>query len=125
MTVKVTGIQSAQAALDAAIKDINIESETMLVVMLQSISANTSVYVPVDTRRQTSMTPSGPEGSISYGLTGTNPSSGTPVAEYAIFVHEGPQKNWQKPGASNRFLEHGVRDFIRDDLASIIRAFTP
>lgn len=132
MTVKVSGIKAAQSAINDAMKDVNIESETMLVVMLQSISANTSVYVPVDTAalinsevRQTSMTPSGPEGSISYGLSGTNPASGTPVAEYAIFVHEGPQKNWQKPGASNRFLEHGVRDFIRDDLSSIIRAFIP
>ena len=132
MKVKVSGIQSAQTALNDAVKDIDIESEEMLTVMLQAISANTMPYVPVDTAalinseiRKTNMTAQGPEGSISYGLEGTNPSSGMPVSEYAVYVHEGPQKNWQKPGASNRFLEKGVNDFIRDDLSRIIEAYQP
>jgi hypothetical protein len=128
--VSVKGIKAAQAALDEATRDVNIESEEMLAVMLQAISANTAPYVPVDTStlinsevRRTSMTPQGPEGVIQYGMDGTNPASGTPVSQYAIFVHEGPQKNWQKPGASNRFLEKGVRDFIRDDLSRIIQVY--
>jgi len=130
--VKATGIKAAQDAINAAIKDVNIESEEMLAVMLHSIAANTMPYVPVDTStlinseyRRTEMTPSGPQGQIGWGRSGTNPSSGTSVADYAIYVHEGPQKRWQKPGASNRFLEKGVQDFIQDDLSRIIQAYTP
>ena len=131
MGVTVSGIQAAQAALDSAINSVNVESEAMLNVMLQAISANTMPYVPVDTAtlinsewRRTWMEASGPSAEIGYGRTGANPKTGTPVSQYAIFVHEGPQKNWQKPGASNRYLEHGINDFTRDDLAGIIAAFS-
>lgn len=130
MKVQANGIKAAQAAINDAIRDVNIESEEMLAVMLQAISANTSVYIPVDTStlinseyRRTTMTPQGPEGEIGYGQAGTNPASGTPVYEYAAYVHEGPQRRWQKPGASNKFLEKGVRDFIRDDLSRIIQVY--
>ena len=118
MTVTVTGLGEAQNALNDALREINIESELMLNVILQGISASTMPYVPVDTSflinseyRRTDMTPDGPTGELGFG------------AEYAKYVHEGPQKNWQKPGASNRFLELGVRDFIRDDLRSVIARF--
>lgn len=138
MGVTVSGIQAAQAALDSAINGVNVESEAMLNVMLQAISAATAPYVPIDTaalinseRRKTWMTPSGPQAEIGYGAEGAFSSAkswgsgiGTPVQEYAVYVHEGPQKNWQRPGASNRYLEHGVNDFIRDDLSNIIRAFS-
>lgn len=40
----------------------------------------------------------GPTVEIGYGNL-----EGGPV-DYAVYVHEGPQKNWQKPGASNLFL---------------------
>lgn len=120
MSVKVSGIRSAQSALSDAIRDVNVESEEMISVILQSISANTASYVPVDTSalinseyRQTQMTATGPRGEIGYG------------ASYAGYVHEGPQKNWQKPGASNQFLALGVRDFIRDDLSRIIQVYNP
>jgi len=120
MTVTVTGIKAAQDGLDDALRDINIESELLLTLILQGISANTMPYVPVDTSflinsefRSTEMTPRGPRGEIGYG------------ASYAEFVHDGPQKNWQKAGASNRFLEFGVRDFIADDLSALIARFQP
>lgn len=131
MGVTVSGIQAAQAALDSAINEVNVESEAMLNVMLQAIAANTMPYVPVDTAtlinsewRRTWMEASGPSAELGYGRTGANPKTGTPVSQYAIFVHDGPQKNWQKPGASNEFLLHGINDFTRDDLAGIIAAFS-
>lgn len=131
MGVTVSGIKAAQAALDSAINGVNVESEAMLSVMLQAISAATAPYVPIDTAtlinsewRRTWMEASGPSAEIGYGRTGANPKTGTPVSQYAIFVHDGPQKNWQRPGASNRYLEHGINDFIRDDLSNIIRAFS-
>lgn len=120
MTVEVTGIKAVQTALDDALRDINIESELLLSAILQGISAETMPYVPVDTSalinseyRTTDMTPKGPVGEIGFR------------SEYAVYVHEGPQKNWQKPGASNRFLELGVRAFIQNDLSSVIARFQP
>lgn len=131
MGVTVSGIQAAQAALDSAINSVNVESEAMLNVMLQAISAATAPYVPIDTAtlinsewRRTWMEASGPSAEIGYGRTGANPKTGTPVSQYAVYVHDGPQRNWQKPGASNEFLVHGVNDFTRDDLAGIIAAFS-
>lgn len=133
VTIRVEGLKSAQAALDLATKDIKDSSEEMLTVILQGISASTMPYVPVDTsalitseRRRTAMTASGPVGSIEYGGLGdgVNPKTGTPVQEYAAIVHEGPQKNWQKPGASNLFLARGAGDFIRDDLTNILARYS-
>ncbi|MDH5796930.1 MAG: hypothetical protein OEZ19_00055 [Paracoccaceae bacterium] len=130
ITVSVGGLTAAQDALEKAMKDVQVESEEMLAVMLQAIAANTMPYVPVDTaalinseRRWTQMTKAGPVGHIEYGGQGTG-ARGTPVQEYAVYVHEGPQKNWQKPGASNLFLAKGVEDFIRDDLSRIITAYS-
>lgn len=118
MAVEVTGIEAAQAALAEALRDVNLESELLVTVILQGIRAETIPYVPVDTSflvnsefMNTRMTQNGAEGEIGYG------------AEYAVYVHEGPQKNWQKPGASNRFLELGVRDFIQNDLDNVLRRF--
>ena len=119
MAIEVSGIRQAQSALNNATKDIEVESELMLSVMLEAISANTKPYVPVDTSflinsayRSTDVVASGVIGEIGYG------------AEYAVYVHEGAQKNWQKPGASNLFLLKGVEDFIANDLSSIIARFT-
>jgi hypothetical protein len=128
--LEMKGLNSAQNLLQDAMKDINLETEEMLAVMLQSISANTMPFVPVDTvalinseYRRTGMEPSGPWAVIGYGGNARNPRSGTPVQEYAVYVHEGPQKNWQKAGASNQFLLRGVQNFIADDLSSIIAAY--
>lgn len=119
MTVKMIGIEAAQNALNDALKDVEIESELLLNVMLQGISRNTKPYVPVGETSnlinseyfRTDMTPSGPVGEYGYS------------ASYAKYVHEGPQKNWQKPGASNRFLELGIRDYINHDMRSDVARF--
>ena len=121
MTVEVTGIKAAQAALDNALRDINIESELLLSIILEGIDRHTGPYIPVGKTsnlfnqryRTTQMTPSGPIGELGFR------------APYAVYVHEGPQKNWQKPGASNRFLELGVRDYIQEDLETDVARFQP
>lgn len=124
MTIRVSGIRTAQSVLDDALREINLESELMINVILQGISSSTMPYVPVDTSnlinsevRQTEATPQGSTGFISFFATTEDGK------DYAIFTHEGGPKNWQKPGASDRYLEFGVRDFIRDDLASVIARF--
>ncbi len=129
--IQVQGMKEAQRELDKVMQQVNNESEEMLTMMLMGISANTLPYVPVDTAalfnsetRQVRMERNGPVGEISYGGQGTN-ARGTPVQDYARYVHDGPQRNWQKPGASNQFLARGVKDFIRDDLSSIIARFQP
>ena len=101
----------------------------MLTTMLMAISAQTNPFVPVDTSalinsEKRSVRKEGDKivASISYGGEGTN-ARGTPVQEYAIYVHEGPQKNWQKPGASNLFLARGTDNFLRDDLSRIMAQF--
>jgi hypothetical protein len=133
MRVQVTGLSSVQKALDDAMKGVKIESEEMLTVMLMAISANTAPFIPVDTSalinsEERSVYRDGKNeivGEISYGGdSSVNKQSGTPVQEYAGFVHDGVQKNWQKPGASNLFLEKGTRDFIQDDLSGIISAYS-
>ena len=135
MKIEVSGLADAQRELNKAMKEINDESEEMLTVMLMAISANTAPYIPVDTSalinsELRSVTPvTSTEGSflvgeISYGSDGSVNPSGTPVQEYAYYVHEGIQKNWQKPGASNQFLTKDVIDFMEADLASIVAEYS-
>jgi len=121
VTIKVSNIGSAQAALNDALRDINVESELLLNVIITGIERYAKLYVPIGETsnlinsfyRTTMMTPIGPTGEVGFR------------ADYAVYVHEGPQKNWQRPGASNRFLELGVRDYIQDDLQSDIARFQP
>tara|TARA_R110002051_G_scaffold153691_1_gene226113 strand:- start:2775 stop:3134 length:360 start_codon:yes stop_codon:yes gene_type:complete len=41
------------------------------------------------------------------------------TANYAAYVHEGRQKNWQKLGASNKFLEKAAEDNFTEVLMAI------
>jgi hypothetical protein len=131
--IKVKGIPGAKKALKRALNEIENVTEEMLVVMMQAISANTMPYVPVDTSalinseyRRSGEGAKGPWAVIGYGgASELSAGGGTPVSEYAAIVHDGPQKNWQKPGASNKFLVKGLKDFIQDDLSRIISAYQP
>lgn len=129
MKAQLNGLTGAQSALNKVSDRIEDATEEMLTVMLAAISANTNPFVPVDTaalinseKRSVRNEAGRIVASISYGGEGTN-ARGTPVQEYAIYVHEGPQKNWQKPGASNLFLARGTENFIRDDLSRIMAQF--
>ena len=132
MKVTVRGLENARRSLRRALQDVNIASEEMAAEILMNVAARTRPYVPVDTatlinseERRTWMTSDGPKGYITYGQGGGRSRSGTPVSLYYRYVHDGPQKNWKKPGASNRYLQKGVRDFIRYDLSDIIARYTP
>lgn len=131
MRVQVKGLAGAQRALDSAFEKVEDATEEMLTVMLMAISAQTKPFVPVDTgalinSEKRSVREEGGKlvARISYGGQGTN-ARGTPVQDYAVHVHEGPQKNWQKPGASNLFLARGAENFIKDDLSRILQQFKP
>ncbi|MBX2847079.1 MAG: hypothetical protein KTR16_02070 [Acidiferrobacterales bacterium] len=45
------------------------------------------------------------------------------TANYAKNVHDGPQKNWQKQGASNHFLSRGFEDNIAELRQIIINGY--
>lgn len=132
MKVTVKGLESARRSLRRSIQDVHMESEDMVQDVLRAVSVRTKPYVPVDTgvlinseERRTWDTPEGPKGYIRYGAGGGVSRSGTPVSRYYAYVHEGPQKNWQKPGASNKYLQKGIRDFLRYDLTRIIEMYQP
>ena len=129
MKAQLKGLSGAQGALNKVAGQLEGATEDMLTTMLMAISAQTNPFVPVDTSalinsEKRSVRKEGDKivASISYGGEGTN-ARGTPVQEYAIYVHEGPQKNWQKPGASNLFLARGTDNFLRDDLSRIMAQF--
>ena len=128
--IRIKGLRYAQRELNRTMKDVVVESEEFVTVALMAISANTLPYVPVDTsalinseRREVFRKGDKLVGRIEFGGVGTG-ARGTPVQEYAGYVHDGPQKNWQKPGASNRFLAKGVNNFRRDDLAGLIARYS-
>ena len=130
MSVRITGLKGAQNALDKMAKQIEDGSEEMLTVMLMAVSAQTMPFVPVDTsalinseRRRVWTSDGYVRGEIEYGGQGRN-ARGTPIQEYAGIVHDGPQKNWQKPGASNKFLAKGVRRFLREDFDDIVKGYS-
>jgi hypothetical protein len=130
MRVTVHGLQQAQAAMDKAMSKVENGSEMLVTAVLMGVAANTVPYVPVDTAtlinsdvRRVQKTGRGATGFLAYGATSGIGANGTPVSEYSVYVHEGPQRNWQKPGASNRFLAKGVRDFLRYDLQGVLARF--
>ena len=130
MPVKVSGFARAQKELRRAIRDIPLKSEQLVFSILTGISQHTRPYVPVDTSNlinseviRTTTSGDAAVGFLSYGGNVQGGGKlGAPV-HYAHYVHEGPQRNWQKPGASNRYLLKGVKSFISEDLSNVIRQF--
>lgn len=114
--VKVEGLDEVNRRLRDTLRKIDGKlSEHFLVKALMLTSAYTAPYVPVDTSnlinseyRVTRKTRRGWEGEIGFS------------AEYAAPVHDGPDKNWQKAGASNQFLAKGLDDFIDEELDRLI-----
>lgn len=112
-TVQFEGLDKASARLTKELKAVGKEnSRKFIALSLKMVETQTAPYVPVDTSNlinsaYTMMT--GLKGVFGFG------------AEYAGFVHEGGPKNWQKPGASHRFLELGVEAFIDEDLDKLLQ----
>ncbi len=132
MPLKITGIKKARRALNRVKDRMPEASEQFIFGALTGIEQSTAPYVPVDTsnlinsRHVTSSTEGmRVTGTLSYGGTVTKGGNTGARVKYARYVHDGPQRNWQKPGASNKFLAKGVQDFIRDDLDALIKAFSP
>ena len=138
MTVRIKGAKEAQAALIDALKDINIESELMINVILQGVDQATLPYVPVHNSfllnsryKQTERTPTGARGEFGFG------------APYGVYIYDNDARlrgqrrrgrdarghYWDNqgggPGAQPRWLDLGVADFIRDDLSNVIARFQP
>lgn len=116
-----SGMDAAIAKLDDAIRN-HLYSEDMLVEVLQGVSARTLPYIPEDTgalvrseKRIIAREEGRTVGYVRYGESPEVGRSGTPVRLYARYVHDGPQKDWKKAGASNRFLTQGVDDFLAND----------
>lgn len=124
LELRFEGLAKAEARLQKEIRRVGMENNRKFVTLaLKSIEAATSPYVPVDkslliNSAYSRLRPF--KGST--GLTGVLGEFGY-GASYAGFVHEGGPKNWQKAGASDKFLEKGVNDFINetlDDLLSVL-----
>lgn len=121
MGIKFSAIKETQKAVNKLSHAVGGMSEELVVGILNGISTNTKPYVPVDTgnlinseRIEHSTTGTTVRGTISYG-------GGEKQVDYADYVHEGPQLDWQKAGASNLYLTKGIQDFLRDDLESVIK----
>lgn len=128
--IKIKGVSQAISELRAMQDELMDDANEMTVVVLQGVSAHTVPFVPVNTStlmnselRQITQTNNRVFGTLSYGLDGSTNPDGTPVVEYAAKVHDGPQRSWKKPGASNKYLDKGFDLFVKDDLSSVIEAY--
>ncbi len=125
MKISVRKSGRIRAQLSSDIKNLtDMEVKQFLQQVAAGLELSTAPYVPVDTSALINSATRGPvkrrgeKLSITFGY-------GVPggAKDYARFVHDGPQKNWQKAGASNRFLRKGARDFVRDILPALIKRF--
>jgi hypothetical protein len=106
-----------KAAVTARLREMADEHlERVAVVCMNAIETRAAPYVPVDTANLItsafrSVVRRGKTwvGTMGYG------------AAYAAFVHDGGPKNWQKAGASDKYLAKGLRDFLDKDLRTIIQ----
>lgn len=130
MRAEVTGIEKANAALNAELRKVGKLSERFVTKSLISISANTAPMVPIDTSfllnseyRKVEKRGAGFEGEIGFG------------AEYAQYVHEAPgvlvgqprdpenpgRGDFWDPAGEPEFLAKGLEAFISDDLDALLR----
>lgn len=116
MSAKIEGLEKLERALQAKVKAAGGEMSNKFVTLsLQAVSAQTAPFVPVDTSNLINSE----YRKTQPGLNGWNGELGY-AAGYGVYVHEGPQKNWQKPGASKKFLEKGVDAFVKEDADRLI-----
>lgn len=114
---KFEGLDEVNAYIDMLVSKISGPlSERFVTEILIAVEANTAPFVPVRTSnlinsayRKVQHTRNGYTGEFGYG------------ADYAGPVHDGPDKNWKKAGASNRFLIKGVEETLRNDFDVIAK----
>lgn len=120
MKATFAGIEALERELAEQLRKVGQDiPKSFVAKSLRMIEAQTAPFVPVDTSalinsavRKVVETNIGFQGELEYG--------GIKANDYALYVHEGPQKNWQKAGASNKYLEKGFRNFIEEDLQILI-----
>ena len=124
MTVEIKGVQEAINYLENEILALEDEIPTILSKQLMQIAARTRPYVPVDTgklinseKREVRRVGTGYTSTLSYYALNDKGQ------DYAKAVHDGPQRRWKKPGASNRFLERGVDDYLNRDFEAFLQRF--
>lgn len=125
MTVTVKGVRELIQYLDDEILSIEDDIPTVLSKQLMVLSSRTRPYVPVDTgklinseERKVTKTATGWTSSLSYYALNDKGQ------DYAKAVHDGPQRRWKKPGASNQYLTKGVNDYIDRDFEAFLQEFT-
>ncbi len=138
MASEVIGLKDVNRRLNQQMERIGGPlTERFVTEVLIQIGARAAEYTPVDTSRlinsqwrQVRKAQGAWVGMIGYGI--MPPGGERPIRQpgkhepkkaqdYAVHVHDGPDKNWQKASASNEFLAKGVEDAIRQDLQELIR----
>lgn len=125
VTAQFEGLDRASTRLTQELKKVGQEgSKKFVTLALKMIEAASAPYVPVNTSLLLNSAFSRIRGSTSLGGGGFFGEFGYGgEASYAGFVHEGGPKNWKKGGASDRFLEKGVDDFINESLDDLLSVF--
>lgn len=114
---RVEGEAEVLAYFDKKLKQIEGPmTNKAVVIIMNEVRAHIAPYVPVDTSTLINSV-------VQRVQKGKNMWNGeiTWMADYAAAVNYGPQKNWQKSGASNRFVEKGVADFTRDSMDAVLK----
>lgn len=114
---RVEGEAEVMAYFDKKLKQISgpITNKAVVIIM-NEVRAHIAPYVPVDTSTLINSVVQ----RVSKGRYMWNGEIEW-MADYASAVNYGPQKNWQKAGASNRFVEKGVADFVNDSMDGILK----
>ncbi len=137
MATGVSGIDEVNRELRRRLNEVGGEmTERFVTEVLIQTAARSAEYTPVDTSRLINSrwwvvrkAQDAWVGTMGYGIMDPSgqylPKEGRehdPKAarDYALPVHDGPNKNWQKASASNKFLEKGLRDALAQDLQGII-----
>lgn len=113
------GLEEAQKAIDKALKGLEHAPERAVREILKGVERHTLPFVPVDTsnlinsRYIKTVDAGGGKYAGEFGF----------AADYAVHVHEGGPKNWQKSGASDMFLWLGADEFIEEGLEEVLRNF--
>lgn len=116
---KIAGLTSRRSPLGDVITKIQEGNLDTVGATLVGVARHTRPYVPVDTGELINSE------KITLRPTSRNQATGTLVysAPHAAEVHDGPQYNWQKAGASNKFVNKGVQDFVAMSLDNVLAKY--